>query len=92
MRRFIEEFRVVLASSRKTELSIYMAVLLPSVILLFGVMVVGRIEFPGPYDALAIPIRQGFLFAFSALAAVAFVKLASLASCNYRKARDRLFE
>jgi hypothetical protein len=92
MRRFIEEFPQAFASSRKTELSTYVAGLLPSVILLFGVMVVGRIEFPDPYAALAVPIRQGFLFAFGALAAVAFVKLASLASSNYRKARDRLFE
>ena len=92
MRRIIEEFPVVLASSRKTELSICVAGLFPSVIVLFGVMIAGRIEFPDPFAALAVPIRQGILFAFGALAAVAFVKLASLASCNYRKARDRLFE
>lgn len=60
MRRFIEEFPVVLASSRKTELSICVAGLFPPVILLVGVMVAGRIEFPGLSPRWQFPSAKAF--------------------------------
>lgn len=90
MKDRLNEFLAVIDSSRKTELSILMAVLTPALILLIGSWVIDSIEFPEPFQAFDA-IRRPFAYFVLLFGVVAFCQLGYAAYNNYRAAWDRLF-
>ena len=87
---WFEEFLLILAYSKKTQLAIWLGVISFMLILALGAYVSNHINFVGIFAPLANVIRKVFLDRYEMEAWLSLVSCLMLAAKSYNKDRKRL--
>jgi hypothetical protein len=87
----LEEFLLVLAYSKRTQVALALALVVPVLVWLLGLHMVGRIEFVGPLAPLTEFVHEHLMHRYDNAALAALTSFLGAAVTCYRRDRKRLF-
>jgi hypothetical protein len=88
----LQEFLIVLAYSKRTQLALVLGVVFALVLWVAGEYLVGRISFVGPLAPLTAVVREKLMHRYDKAALLCFLGFLALAAKSYLRDRKRLLQ